>query len=348
VKVLVIGCAAYARETDSVAKSLEAAGAAVALRFIDSPAAEGRHPGGCDATLQVVPPADMHYVARGGLNVGVLLSRPADTRPGPLDFYVVPCPGWSVAHPAAVVPLATNPTRFLEDYAPPTPVVEFGRGRLLFYSVGPWTRRHNAAGLLKAFFAEFRAGEPVGLVLHAAVPGQTPRDAHRTVMAEVDQVRAGCGLPSTPPVLVSTEPLSDEAVCGLHRACDVFVEPSYGYAWSFGAYDALGFGKTPIVTAAGGCREFVCGETGWLTPARKEPVFGDDGSTVRQTWDAPDLLVLCEQMRQAFEDAALRERRALRARDVVESYSHGPVGARLLRVLSDGQEVQGHSGPGLA
>jgi glycosyltransferase involved in cell wall biosynthesis len=358
----------YGQAARDLILALDAAGADVACRPVQF--THGRHtehpriaelerksfPGGSDVIFQHLPPYAQQYVGRGGLNVGSFYTEthplPASwsARAALMDMQVVPTRQMrdtllTAPHyrkPVAVVPLPCDPAKFRRDYPVPEKVREFGRGRFLFYTVGEHARRKNLSGLLRAFFAEFRPWEPVGLVVKTGIAGKAPDEAARHVWADVDGVRKGAKVAAHAPLLVLTDRLTDDELNGLHRGCDVFVQPSFGEAWSIPAFDALGFGKTPVVTAEGGYLEYVDDETGWLTPGRREPVFAEGDVhaelfTGRQTWTVPDLLALRAQMREAYEDGALRARKAEKAKDRVESFSHERVGAQLLRVLQDGQ-----------
>lgn len=379
-RVLVAGLyrepSGYGRAAQDLILALDEAGADVACRPVQlTHNQQTNHPrirelerksfpGRSDVLFQHCPPYLMQYCGRGGLNIGSFYT---ETSPLPLnwvshasllDMQVVPTqlmrdtllesPHYH--KPAVVVPLPCDASKYERQFDAPENVRDFGRGRFLFYTVGEWVKRKNTSGLLKAFFAEFKSWEPVGLVIKTGIAGQTAAQVQQTVLNEIDLVRKGTKLATTAPVMLITERLTDDELMGLHQACDVFVQPSCGEAWSIPAFDALGFGKTPIVTMDGGYREYVDDSVGWLTPGRREPVFGEgevhaELFTGRQTWMAPDLLALQQQMRQAYEDAELRTAKAARGLDRVKMFSHANVGQQLLKVFRDGQQALRKSTP---
>jgi glycosyltransferase involved in cell wall biosynthesis len=371
VKVLVVGLyrepSGYAVACRDTILALERAGADVACRPIQfTPNRVTDHPRLAelerkpmprpDLLYQLCPPYAQQYCGNC-VNVG---SFYAETDPLPLswavradalDAQIVPNAQMAgvlrrnphFSKPVHVVPVPVDAEKFTRKYERPAELGTFGDGRFLFYTVGEWARRKNASGLLKAYFAEFKPWEPVGLVIKTGIANRTAEEARKAVEADVRQVREGCKLAHTPPVLIVTERMSDDALCGLHQACDAFVQPSYGESWALPCVDALGFGKTPIVTDEGGYREYVDGDVGWLVPARPEMVFaeGDTHAELfsgRHLWNSPDLLALRRCMREAYEDAAARAAKAARGPDRVKSLDRGRVGAALLKAFEDVQK----------
>ena len=93
---------------------------------------------------------------------------------------------------------------------------------------------------------------------------------------------------------------------GLHSACDCFVMPSFGEAWCIPAFNAMGFGKTPICTNVGGMVEFLKDGGGFLVEGNSEPVFGmtetfHDIYTGREDWCNIDIRYLQSEMRYVYD-----------------------------------------------
>lgn len=369
-KVLVVGPyregSGYARAAADLALALHAAGADVACRPVCyGPAGEPADPRlvplearrfpAPDALLQVLPARDQALDRAGGRNVGLFFPESA---PIPSAWVRRAClldaalfaarehagwfraaPGYDPARPALHCPLPADPARYLRSY-PRVPRFEAFKagGRFLFYTVGELVKRKNLSGLLRAFFAEFRGGEPVGLVVKTHLAGQGPAAAEAHAHAIVREVLRGAKLADPPPVWVVADRLSEAGLAALHLACDVFVQPSFAEGWSYPAFDALAFGKTPVVTATGGYLEYVDAAVGWLVPGRPEPVFGErdvcpELFTGRQTWVAPDLVALRRAMREAYEDRALRADKASRGLERASELSYEALGPRLLKAL---------------
>ena len=125
----------------------------------------------------------------------------------------------------------------------------------------------------------------------------------------------------------------------LHNSCDVFVQPSYGEAWSIPAFDAMAFGKTPIVTNCTGYREYIDDSVGWLVDCKEEPIFGSDSEIKdlycgSENWFAVDINDLRKKMREAYSSKELRNLKAKKALDRAYEFSYEKVGSIFTEVLS--------------
>ena len=65
-----------------------------------------------------------------------------------------------------------------------------------------------------------------------------------------------------------------EEACVIAKIEKMLVAPSFSEAWCIPAFDAMAMGKTPIVNAAGGMKDFVTKDNGWLVGNSEEPAFG--------------------------------------------------------------------------
>lgn len=370
-KVLVVGTyrepSGYGEAATEAALALDAAGADVACRAVQLTPNGQAHPrleelerksfpGGPDYTLQLCPPYCQQYVREAGVNVG---SFYAETRPLPaawaaranqLDAQVVPCglmrqvleadPHYR--KPVYTVPVSCDPAVYAREYPAPEGLLDFCRGRFVFYTVGEYVKRKGFALLFRAFLAEFSERDPVALLVKTSLPGVPKDRVEARVNAEVRKLQETVQARRAAPVGVLGGRLTRDELFGLHQACDCFVQPSYGEAVGLPARDACLFGKTPVVTAAGGYLEYVDDRCGWLVPCRPVPVFDDtpvhrELFTGRRVWDEPDLLALRAAMRQAFEDRPGREARGRDGRARAPGLSRERLGARLLGVFSDVQ-----------
>lgn len=383
-KVLVLGTyrepSGYGEAATEAGLALDAAGADVACRAIQfTPGGSAHHrlvelekkrfPGGPDVTFTLAPPYAQEYLRQGGLNIG---SFYAETRPLPaswasraaaLDAQVVPCGLMArilkedprFGKPVYTVPVSCDPAVYDRDYGTRQDIAEFCRGRFVFYTVGEYVKRKGFALLFRAFMSEFSHKDPVGLLVKTSLPGVAPDKVRAKVQQDVAQIEGTIQAYRHAPVAVVPERLSREELLGLHCAAHCFVQPSYGESVGLPARDACFYGKTPVVTAAGGFLEYVDDACGYLVPARPVPVF-DDCPTHRElfhgraVWDEPDLLALRAAIRRAFEDGAGREARGREGRRRAAGFSRERVGARLLEAFADvkasasgGQELR-HAG----
>ena len=144
--------------------------------------------------------------------------------------------------------------------------------------------------------------------------------------------------------LIITDYLSEQELYGLHRACDCFVMPSYGEAWSIPAFDAMGFGKTPICSNTGGMADYL-GGAGILVEGRWEPVFGmgdtfEDLFTGEENWYSVDINELRKAMRKMYEMRSEQEsdKYAKMKRSGLSQamkYSHENIGKLIKELLNE-------------
>lgn len=236
--------------------------------------------------------------------------------------------------------LPCDTSRYIRKQTPPKKITQLkADGRFLFYTVGEFVPRKNVHGLLRAFIAEFRQNEHVGLVIKCGAG----EDSLRKVQLAITETERASKIALHAPVYVVNDYLSDDELDGLHYACDCFVQPSYSESISIPAMDALGFGKTPIVTGAGGFLEYLDDSVGWLIPCQKAMVSGegpDHGElfTSRQFWWNPDLVELRSAMRTAFSDPTVRKDKASRGFERAhELFSREVVGPQLVEAFTHAQ-----------
>ncbi len=333
-------------------------------------AIEARSSRGCDVVLQHVPPHLMDYHGGFASNIGMFATETSDfagtgwaERANRMDSLWVfngqsaaACRRSGVTVPVRVVPHTRDVSLFEKRYEPLREVLRLKeRGDFVFYTVGEMVRRKNLSALLKAFHTEFAPEEPVSLVIKTSMHGLPPSEVEKHVRASCEQVKSGLGLYGTDTRPYKSETVlagrsSDDDVLRLHASCDCFVQPSYGEAWSQPAFDAMGMGKTPIVTDATGYCDYMTHWAGWLVPARDEPVVGADDPfgtcTGRQTWASADHAGLRAAMREAYQDEGVRLRKAeagvVRARD----FSFEKVGALMRGALCHEQAERDRRGRG--
>ena len=106
--------------------------------------------------------------------------------------------------------------------------------------------------------------------------------------------------------LIVTDHVTEEEMLSLHTTCNCFVMPSFGEAWCIPAFDAMGFGNTPICSNVGGPSDFLKSGGGFLVPVKEEPVFGmletfNDIYTGHENWWGVDVRALQKDMRNVFE-----------------------------------------------
>lgn len=184
----------------------------------------------------------------------------------------------------------------------------------LFYYTGAWTSRKNPAALVRAYARTFTKEDDVELVLH--LPATQPElllSALASTAVPMDQM---------PKISHSFKVVPEHAMIGMHREMDCFVTATRGEAWNLPAFDAMLAGRKVIAPGDMGSDDFLrdTGASlyggmvslavndvkiepklpGTSGPAVCKPI-GAQGLTCRATWLEPDLIRLCEHMKNVYE-----------------------------------------------
>lgn len=246
--------------------------------------------------------------------------------------------------PVEAIPIPTDLSRFQKKYEKMDFAKEL-KGSFIFYTIGEATRRKNLGALLKAFHSEFRSTEPVELVIKSSQHGLTPEELKFNLTKYCTEVKQGLKLNKEyKKEILITNRLSDDSIMRLHHSCDCFVSASFGEAWCIPAFDAMGCGKTPIVTNCGGFKEYMSNEAGWLVNSIQEPVFGmnkesfSDLYTANENWNAVSIADLKRCMREAYE--LRNESKAEFGINRVYDFGYENVGQHIKKVLQNEQKRQ--------
>ncbi len=248
-----------------------------------------------------------------------------------------------VTIPISVVPHACDITKFTAERQPLD--IPQAQGNFIFYFIGDLTKRKNLPALITAFHTEFGINEPVSLLIKTNKYGISPQDCAQQVVELCNQVKNGLKMYGDinryKMEIILTGHIPEEDIMRLHLACDCLVAPSYGEGWNIAAFDAMGFGNTPICTMIGGMEDFLRPFAGdLLVGGYPEIVCGMSDTfpklfTGREYWEAIDMMGLRESMRcmyqekddlKGFKSALLEE--AL-------TYSYENVGTTMLGKLNE-------------
>jgi len=283
---------------------------------------EARDSSGCDICIQHVLPHHMEYNSAFKKNIGLYFTETSSfeystwpNRINQLDEGWVSCQQSldasiysGVKIPLKVFPIPTNISRFERSYEPlEIPEV---KNSFVFYFIGEAIRRKNLVALIKAFHLEFSVNEPVSLVIKTNKSNMSSEECHKHVSEICSQIKNNLKLykqvDDYKKEIIITQRLTDDQMMGLHRSCDCFVMPSFGEAWCIPAFNAMGFGKTPICTNVGGMADFLKSGGGFLVEGNSEPVFGmtetfHDIYTGREDWCNIDIRYLQSEMRYVYD-----------------------------------------------
>ena len=245
-----------------------------------------------------------------------------------------------VTVPIKVVPHACDFSKFEKGHKKLNASVP--EGNFVFYTIADFNKRKNIEAFIKAFHAEFDPSEPVSILIKSSKYGLTPDQTAIKIKDMCNNVKVGLkkfiNINDYKEDLIITNFVSDEDICRIHNSCDCFVMPSYGEAWCIPAFDAMGFGKTPICTNIGGMSDFVK-DAGFLVEGVMEPVYEmldtfQDLFTGNENWCSVSIQGLRECMRHVYENQnSLKNMKKNGLRRAYE-YSHEKIG-NLIRDLLD-------------
>ena len=308
----------------------------------------------CDVIIQHTLPVHMQYNSKFKLNIGLFAYETTSFRMSGwqnhlnnMDCCIVinnqmleSCKESGVNVPTYVVPHARDFSIYTENYEKLNQIKQStSPSDFIFYTIGEQKRRKNLTALLKAYFLEFSSDENVCLVV------KTDHDEESDFSKYCNSISSGLSIKKIPRVFCIKERLTNKAIYQLHNSCDAFVQASYGEAWSIPAFDAMGFGKTPIVTNCSGYKDYLNDKVGWLVDCKKEPVFGQEriangiyhGS---EYWWSIDIEDLRRKMRECYAMEDVRKSKATVALDRAYEFSHEKVGSTFLKVIKHASQKE--------
>ena len=180
--------------------------------------------------------------------------------------------------------------------------------------------------LLRAFWEEFSADEPVELVI------KSYREEDRTepldILVALEAAKLGVDREKRAKITIVDEVLSAEALPSFMKSCDAFVSPHRSEGFGLNIWHAMAIGLPVICTNYGGNTDFAKPETSWLVgvsemkaPSEAEiKVFPHYRGII---WAEPDRMDLRRQMRSCMLNPVEAKRRAEVASGLVHmNYSH--------------------------
>lgn len=215
-----------------------------------------------------------------------------------------------VSIPIFVAPYGVNSSVF----TPAGAIDRLGepQDNFLFLSIFGWSARKGPDALIKAFVQEFRADEPVVLIVktHGLTANQFPQGLFDQVMADLNPAHR-------PRIRLLTEALSTERIAELLRGSDCFVLPTRGEGIGLPILESMSCGTPAIATGWGGQTDFLHPDNGYLIPfalVPAHPLWWTDLYQPNQLWAEPDVGALQSLMRRAYGNREELRERGIRAR----------------------------------
>lgn len=288
----------------------------------------------CDVIIQNVLPMFMEYSGHFQKNIGLYFTETDSIKssswPAKLNLMdelwvcneqmVDAARVSGINKPIRVFPIPCDTQRYeASEYSQTNSIGELSADRFRFYFIGEVKRRKNLVALLKAFHLEFGVSEPVDLIIKANLAEHSEQECLMHINEVTTTVKENLKLyrdiDSYKTEVVMTKYLDDKSLLDLHKMCDCLVAPSFSEAWCIPAFDAMAMGKTPIVNAAGGMKDFVTKDNGWLVGNSEEPAFGMKDTfhelySGRENWWNINISELRKAMRESYKNKDLKRKKA--------------------------------------
>lgn len=264
-----------------------------------------------DFCIQHVPVEAMDYNGTAGINVGVIHNTNFVRRTQILDSYT--------NFNSSIFGWPMDMAKYEKSYKP-----NRGNNNFVFYTIGGQDRTKNLALVLRAFYTEFQSYEPVSLVV------QSENDV--TVLAK--EIKGRLKLNRYPHDQFIIGKLDEEQNAILHVSGDCYLGMSYYELWNIDAFDAMAFGKTPILSDIAG-HNFLIDDVGWSIDCREEFSFGSGVLDCSEKWFSADIISLRKTMRNAYHNESLRKSKSAKGLSRAYDFSLQRVGNLFLKDLTD-------------
>lgn len=246
----------------------------------------------------------------------------------PCNYLVEVCKKSGVSTPVHAIPHAI-PLPPLDRK--PIVKVSLPADRYKFYSIFQWSERKNPMGLLAAYFREFRAHEPVCLVLktYRTSADATEKEEIRKEIATLK--RKLCG-EKGPPVLLIDDLVGVAGIFAIHHGCDCYVTMTRSEGFGIPVFEAASMGRPIIVPRYSAFLDHFNDDNAFMIEVPGEiPVQNmrhiSDMYTKDMVWGDPSVESCRKMMRAAFEDRATARQKGEAVRQYVgETLSYQAIG----------------------
>lgn len=201
--------------------------------------------------------------------------------------------------------------------------------RFRFLFMNTFYERKGWDLLLRAFWQEFSADEPVELTIKSY--RENDRLEPVEILVAVEAAKLGIDRSKKAPVVVIDELMPAQKIPSFMKSFDAYVSPHRSEGFGMNPWHAMALEVPVICTNYGGNTDFTKSDTSWLVgvsgyskPSAKEAAIFPHLADM--TWVEPDVEDLRRQMRLCFQNKQEAERRAKAGAALVASaYSYAKV-----------------------
>jgi len=201
--------------------------------------------------------------------------------------------------------------------------------RFRFLFMNTFYERKGWDILLKAFWKEFSADDPVELTIKSY--RENDRLEPLEILVAVEAAKLGVDRSKRAPVVIMDELMPAAQIPSFMKSFDAYVSPHRSEGFGMNPWHAMAIGVPVICTNFGGNTDFTKSDTSWLVklsgyskPSEKEAsIFPHLRGMV---WGEPDVQDLRRQMRLCMQNTDEAARRAkIGAEHVASAYSYARV-----------------------
>jgi glycosyltransferase involved in cell wall biosynthesis len=142
-----------------------------------------------------------------------------------------------------------------------------------FYFIGELDEKNNIFSLVKNFCLAFKNSDHVALVINAIVDNKSQKkNAEQYLSKTIDEIKKSLKLyknndqyPIIKFIIHEKSQVLTDVIMSLHSTMDCFVSLARSEAWGCNIFDAMKFGKHPIVCNYGGPSEYITSDYNYGT-----------------------------------------------------------------------------------
>jgi len=224
---------------------------------------------------------------------------------GPIKIVPTPCDDWTTSKKIVI------PSSFSSDFVVADDVYKF-------YSIFQWHNRKGWKTLLSSYYRAFNENDKVVLILKVnelGISGYT-KDA---IKQDILELKRRLNLRYYPPVYLSKDVVSKEAIQALHNTADCYVSSHHGEGWGMPIHDAMRMENQLIVTKYGGVTEYLDDNSAHIIKHKLGPVSGMEWSPLYgayQNWAHPSSNHLIKIFKDVYKNHGEYSSRAVRAKKI--------------------------------
>lgn len=221
----------------------------------------------------------------------------------PCHYMVDACNRSGIGVPVHVIPHAIPVPKAKIQ---PSIKLDLPKNKYKFYSIFQWSERKNPVGLIKAYYEEFDAKEPVCLVLKTYRNSATIEEK-RALRKEIIELKKSLKGPDAPPLVLIDDLVGVGGILAIHDACDCYVTMTRSEGFCIPVCEAAAMGKPVIIPGYSAFLDHFDETNSYLIDVPEEvPVANMDHISKMYTpdmmWGNPSIESCKKRMREVFED----------------------------------------------